>query len=232
MDYDEWKPVYEAVLSAFGYPASGDERARDRLAALLADSETFDPRSLVFDGRTVAVAGGAPSLTDEVDVAAEADRVVAASTAADRLLAAGVSVDVVVTDLDKHSDTVVELTRGGTPVAVHAHGDNVALVESTVPDCDPSAVLPTTQAAPVEGVRNFGGFTDGDRAAFLADHLGAAELVFPGWDFEDEGVSAEKRDKLVWAERLLYWLERRRDERFGVLDGRREGIDTAALPIS
>jgi uncharacterized Rossmann fold enzyme len=231
MDYDEWNPVYEAILSAFGYPQSGDERARDRLVALLVDSETYDPQSLTLDGRTVAVAGGAPSLTDEVALAADADRVVAASTAADRLLAAGVSVDLVVTDLDKHPDTVVELTRAGTPVAVHAHGDNVALVESTVPRCDPSAVLPTTQAAPTDGVWNFGGFTDGDRAAFLADHLGAAALVFPGWDFEDDSVTDEKREKLVWAERLLYWLERRRGERFGVLDGRRDSIDTTALPI-
>jgi uncharacterized Rossmann fold enzyme len=231
MDYQEWNPVYEAILSEFGYPQSGDERARDRLAALLGDDEAFDPAALDLAGRTVAVAGGAPSLTDEVDVADGADRVVAASTAADRLLDAGVAVDCVVTDLDKHPDTVVDLTRRGTPVAVHAHGDNVDLLESTVPDCDFSALLPTTQAAPADGVRNFGGFTDGDRAAFLADHLGAAELVFPGWDFEDDSVTPEKRAKLAWAERLLYWLERRRGERFAVLDGRRAGIDTSALPV-
>ena len=92
-------------------------------------------------------------------------------------------------------------------------------------------MIPTTQAAPADGVRNFGGFTDGDRAAFFADAVGAAELVFPGWAFDDPTVSAEKRHKLGWAERLLYWLERRRDERFGVLDGRRDAIDTTPLPI-
>ena len=61
-------------------------------------------------------------------------------------------------------------------------------------------------------VHNFGGFTDGDRAAFTADHFGAAELRFVGWDFEDPDVSPEKREKLQWAERLLHWLEGRRDE--------------------
>jgi uncharacterized Rossmann fold enzyme len=40
-----------------------------------------------------------------------------------------------------------------------------------------------------------------------------------------------KRRKLAWAERLLYWLERRRGERFSVLDGRRNGIETSALPV-
>jgi hypothetical protein len=44
-------------------------------------------------------------------------------------------------------------------------------------------------------------------------------------------VGAEKHRKLVWAERLLHWLERRRGERFSVLDGRRGEIDTSALPV-
>ena len=65
-----------------------------------------------------------------------------------------------------------------------------------------------------------------DRAAFLADHLGAARLSFPGWDFDDPGVGAEKRRKLRWAARLLAWLERRRDERFSVLDSRRGALES------
>jgi uncharacterized Rossmann fold enzyme len=52
----------------------------------------------------------------------------------------------------------------------------------------------------------------------------------PGWVFDDPAVSAEKREKLRWAERLLYWLERRRGQRFAVLDGRRDDIETANLP--
>jgi len=232
MEYSDWHPVYEAILSDFGYPRDGDEAARDRLGELVADRTTFDPETLGIDGQHVAIAGGAPSLADEIELAAGADLVVAASTAAERLLDAGVAVDLVVTDLDKHAERVVEYTQDGIPVAVHAHGDNVALVESTVPECDPSFVLPTTQAAPAGPVRNFGGFTDGDRAAFLADHFGAADLVFPGWDFDDPDVSPSKARKLDWAERLLYWLEQRRGERFSVLDGRREEIDTEALPVS
>jgi uncharacterized Rossmann fold enzyme len=116
------------------------------------------------------------------------------------------------------------------PVAVHAHGDNQAALAEHVPNCTREQVLATTQAAPVGPVRNFGGFTDGDRAAFLADHLGASDLVFLGWDFDDPSVGADKRRKLCWAERLLYWLERRRGERFDVLDGRRAAIDTSAIP--
>ncbi len=231
MDFDEWEPVYEAVLADFGFDRSGDERARDLLADLLPPGSRDPLPAFVGGPGTVAVAGAGPSLEDDVDVASDADQVFAASTAADRLLDAGVPVDCVVTDLDKHPRTVRELTREGTPVAVHAHGDNVALLREHVPHCDPDFLVPTTQAEPVGPVRNFGGFTDGDRAAFLADHLGADALVFPGWDLDDPDVDEPKRRKLRWAERLLYWLERRRGDRFELLDGRRDAIDASALPL-
>jgi hypothetical protein len=109
-------------------------------------------------------------------------------------------------------------------VAAHAHGDNVPAVREWVPRFSLDAVIPTTQAAPAPPVENFGGFTDGDRAAFLADHLGAASLRFVGWEFDDPAVGAMKAKKLRWAARLLTWLESRRDERFDVLDGHREPV--------
>jgi uncharacterized Rossmann fold enzyme len=224
MEFRTWEPVYEDILDDFGYPRDGDERARDRFAELLGDDGTYDPAGLGLDGAVVAVAGAGPSLEAEADRAADADIVLAASTAADRLRAAGVAVDCMVTDLDKNADTGRELAADGTPVAVHAHGDNIPALETHVPAYGSEFVVPTTQATPVPPVRNYGGFTDGDRAAFLADHFGAAALVFPGWDFDDPSVTAEKRRKLRWAERLLRWLEQRRGERFDVLDGRRDDI--------
>jgi uncharacterized Rossmann fold enzyme len=222
MEFDDWEPVYEAILADFGYDRAGDEEARDVLAEYV---DPFDVERLDCAGETVAIAGGAPSLADETDVAAEADSVFAASTAVDVLVDANVSVDLMVTDLDKNPATARRLTESGTPVAAHAHGDNLAAVRERVPTFDREFVLGTTQAAPTERVANYGGFTDGDRAAFLADHCGAGELVFPGWAFDDPSVGSEKAKKLEWAERLLFWLEQRRDDRFGVLDGRRQQVD-------
>jgi len=223
MNYGTWRPVYERILADFGYDRSADERARDRLGTLVSPFE--ESRLDRIDGATVAVAGAGPSLATETRIAADADVVIAASTAADRLCEAGVAVDLMVTDLDKIPATARELTREGVPVAVHAHGDNVPAVGEWVPQFDSDHVLPTTQAEPHGPVRNYGGFTDGDRGAFLADDFGAAELRFPGWDFDDDTVDPVKKRKLRWAERLLHWLERRRDERFAVLDGRRESIE-------
>lgn len=232
MEFDEWEPVYEAILRAFDFDRAADERARDVLASL---TGPFDLEHLSHvEGATVAVAGAGPSLASDAHLerAREADVVFAASTAADVLEAHGVFVDCLVTDLDKNPETVRRLTGEGVSVAVHAHGDNLPAVRDVVPDCVDEFVLPTTQAAPRGSVRNFGGFTDGDRAAFLADALGARRLAFVGWDFDDPSVDEPKARKLEWAERLLYWLERRRGDRFAVLDGRRGAIDPSPLPVS
>ena len=229
MHFSTWSPVYDSICQEFGYDRADDERARDILAEL---ATPFDLARLnTLDGVTVAVAGGAASLENDLAVVDRADAVLAASTAADVLLDAGVVPDAMVTDLDKNVSTARKLTERGVPVAAHAHGDNVPALRKWVPQFAGDHVLPTTQAAPWGPVRNFGGFTDGDRAAFLADHCGAAELTFPGWAFDDPTVSAKKQQKLAWAERLLYWLEHRRGERFAVLDGRRDRVDTAMLPL-
>jgi uncharacterized Rossmann fold enzyme len=223
MDYQTWLPVYERILADFGFEKAGDERARDRLADL---TDPFDEGCLdAVAGATVAVVGAAPSLDPGDAAIADADLVFAASGAADTLRSVGVGVDLMTTDLDKTPSTARALTEAGVPVAVHAHGDNLDLVERWVPELVGDHVLPTTQAEPHGPVVNFGGFTDGDRAAFLADAAGADTLLFAGWAFDDPSVGPRKRRKLAWAERLLYWLERRRGERFSVLDGRREGVE-------
>lgn len=229
MDIGDWEPVYEAILRDFGFDRSADEYARD-FTAEVATSFDFD-RFSVMEGATVAIAGGGPSMETETATAESADVVIAASVAADHLLEAGVDVDLMVTDLDKNLDTAIDLSRSGVPVAIHAHGDNIALLRESLPQFDHDHVIATTQAHPTDAVYNFGGFTDGDRAAFLADEFGAAAFRFPGWNLQDVSVGPIKRRKLAWAERLLFWLERRRGDRFEVLDGRRDAIDTTPLPI-
>jgi len=64
-------------------------------------------------------------------------------------------------------------------------------------------VVGTTQARPLQHVHNFGGFTDGDRAVFAAQSLGAASITLLGFDLDDTRVDPIKRAKLAWARRLL-----------------------------
>ena len=222
--FPEWEPIYEAILADLGFDRAADERARDIAAEI---ARPFDHDRLAhLDGATVAVVGAAPSLPAELASfdPDDVDATVAASTAVDVLADHGLGVELMVTDLDKNVPTARELTHSGTPVAAHAHGDNIPTLQEWLPRFDPDLTLVTTQAEPRGPVENVGGFTDGDRAAFIADAFGAADLRFLGWEFDDPAVDPLKARKLRWAEQLLYWLERRRDERFDLLDGRRGSL--------
>jgi len=230
--FTEWEPIYQAILADFGFDRAADERARDVAAEF---AEPFDhDRLAAFDGATVAVVGAAPSLTAEIAAfdPDSVDAIVADSTAVDVLADGDIAVDLMVTDLDKNTATARELTHQGTPVAAHAHGDNMPAVREWLPQFDSQHTLVTTQAAPTDAVANAGGFTDGDRAAFFADAFGADELRFLGWEFDDPAVGPMKARKLQWAEHLLYWLERRRDDRFDVLEGRRDALTTDLTTLS
>jgi len=209
MMFEDWEPFYDKILDEFGY-----SREEDRRAAQFLDEnvEAFDLSRLdaLLHDQTVAVVGDAPAL--EPSSVPEDAVVVAADGAAKRLAEAGVNIDVIVTDLDGAPAHAAETSHEGTVVAVHAHGDNVDALERYLSEFDVSNVLGTTQAdaSAFDALYNFGGFTDGDRSAFLADEYGAARIELVGFDFE--AAEGEKREKLRWARRLLIVLSVERDE--------------------
>ena len=99
-----------------------------------------------------------------------------------------------------HLDILAANERGSA-VVVHAHGDNMAALKEYVPWL--RRVLGTTQAEPIEGIYNFGGFSDGDRCVFLARRFGAAKIKIIGFDYDDPNVTPVKMMKLKWARRLV-----------------------------
>ncbi|XGI83457.1 6-hydroxymethylpterin diphosphokinase MptE-like protein [Halorutilales archaeon Cl-col2-1] len=216
MEFEDWEPLYEAILEDLGY-----SRDDDLASAKLLDSylDPFDLGRLgsVIEAKDVYVVGNAPCLEDEIhgipDPETEDTVVVAADAASERLSEAGVDPDVVCTDLDGSPSHAADLSQSGTVVAVHSHGDNTDLIERWIEEFDLSNTLGTTQTRPLGDVHNFGGFTDGDRCAFVADEFGADSLSLVGFDFDDPSVSPEKSRKLDWARRLIRVLEKRRDER-------------------
>ena len=224
MSWDEWEPIYQAIRADFGYDQAADEHGRDRFLAHDGDWAAIE-QFPDFTGKAVAIVGGSTLNDEDHTVIHSADTVVAAGEIVEEMNNNGILPDMLVTDLDTTSAIPRDLSCAGVPVAIHAHGDNISQLDAVLPLVTPEWVLPTTQVKPVGPVVNTGGFTDGDRAAFLADALGAETLVFPGWDFDDASVTPTKQRKLQWAERLVFWLEHYRGDRFTVLDGRRAAIE-------
>jgi len=146
---------------------------------------------------------------------------IAADGATSYLLERGVIPDIVVTDLDGRMEDLIRAAHGGAVMVVHAHGDNLDKLVEFVPDLmEVATVIGTCQCRPVGKIWNFGGFTDGDRAVFLADHLGARKIALYGMDFKGEigrySYSADtevKRKKLAWTEGLVKLVMDQRKKR-------------------
>ncbi len=202
MNFAVWEPCYCRILEYFGFDRAADEEAARLLASLMNRDNLLSLVTLT-DGNEVTVCGNARCLKKELDNVRGV--VFAADAAAEVLEDNGIRPDVIFTDLDGATDRFLEMNREGTIVVIHAHGDNIPLLKYWTPRFT-GPVVATTQAAPLPHVHNFGGFTDGDRAVFAAQELGASCIMLAGFDLDDENVDPLKRGKLRIAKKLLAML--------------------------
>jgi uncharacterized Rossmann fold enzyme len=199
MEFEAWEPYYREILEYFCFDRAEDELAATVLASLIpGDDISF--LACLCRGETVTVCGNAPCLRNELDQISGS--VFAADAACLVLWAAGIKPDAVFTDLDGATNDYLAINREGTLMVIHAHGDNIPLLRYWTPRFE-GPVMGTTQARPFPPIHNFGGFTDGDRPVFAADHLGADRIILVGFDLDDQDVDPLKRCKLWWARKLL-----------------------------
>ena len=204
MNFKEWEPHYREILDYFGFSREDDEAAARMLASLVTRDDLV-ALSTLCRGNDVTVCGNAPCLKNELKTITGSSVVFAADAAADVLLINGIRPAAVFTDLDGASDCLLDMNAAGTIVVVHAHGDNIPLLKHWVPKFT-GPIVATTQSVPLPHVHNFGGFSDGDRAVFTADALGARSITILGFDLDDTSVDPVKRGKLMWARKLLALL--------------------------
>jgi len=207
MNFNEWAPVYEAILNDFGFSQAEDEHSAQLLSDLLEEKGDsvlpLEKLQSTIKDKEVIVCGKAPRLSkDVVKLQTKREKViVAADGATTILLSHGITPHIIVSDLDGIIDDIIEANKRCAIIIVHAHGDNIAKLKKYVPQL--TKIIGTTQSRPLSNVFNFGGFTDGDRAVYLAKHLGAKKISIIGFDFEDATVGAIKKKKLLWARRLI-----------------------------
>ena len=242
VDYRSWEPWYEAIREAFGYSLEEDERAARILDDLLSDfdiQEALKRARELLKGKTVLVFGAGPNLEEHLKLVKEAlgglnracITLVSADGATAALLKAGLRPDIITTDLDGDVNAILKANRACSLVVVHAHGDNIRALLEHVKSFRNGFLLGTCQTRPVGRVLNFGGFTDGDRAVFMAFHLGAHRVLLTGWYFgglvgrfskpwlqEHVKAGKVKSMKLDFARKLLSWLASLYPGRIFVLD--------------
>lgn len=219
MNFCDWEPIYISICSDMGYDPLLDDMSARALLAVTQNSDVRDDDSVApLVGRTATVLGASAGL--EADIASKGveGTVIASGSAVGRALSAGVRPDIVVTDLDGDVRPQIDACNGGTLTVILAHGDNSDLVRAYAP-LFKGPIVPATQGKPFGILRNYGGFTDGDRAVCLADEFGAEDIRLLGFDFETpypkEGSDPEvKRRKLVWARRIISDVLRQSNKSF------------------
>jgi len=200
LKFEEWEPLYDEIVSDFGYSKEEDRKS----AEVLLESRGSDGLSPLRElkNRTIEVGGPYYSKSD-IDIT------VAAGASVKQIVDLGVIPDLMVTDLDGDNDLQLDLNLEGVPAVIHAHGDNIKKIKNWAERFEGHVVSTCQCHPPDDNIYNFGGFTDGDRACFIADHFGADTIVLNGWDFgvPFDGKNPEKLKKLRWAKRLIKVLE-------------------------
>ncbi|HEX17550.1 MAG TPA: DUF115 domain-containing protein [Thermoplasmatales archaeon] len=220
MDYERWKSFYRAISIDLDLSEHLDVESARLLDGILENRDVdsiIERLRILIRGKDVTVFGAGPSLKRTLRKyrsLISGTTKVSADGATTALLEEGILPDVVVTDLDGRIEDLLEADERGTIVVLHAHGDNAEMIRDYGGRF--RNLIGTTQTNPrlFKNLYNFGGFTDGDRAVFLADHFGARRIYLIGFDFDGRigrySMSRNKglkRKKLRWCKTLLQELD-------------------------
>ena len=232
MKFVEWFPYYQDIRRQFGYSTETDQQAADVLSRLIR-RKALDIKILrrKIEGKQIIVIGAGKSLENSTAFLKKNKKSIkiVADGAVQALIERKIKPDIVVTDLDGNLSFLFEAERIGAIMVVHAHSDNIDKLKKIIPKF--KHVIGSTQMMPVKNVYNFGGFTDGDRCAFLAEEFGAGEIILVGMDFGREiGRYSKdfikdpklKMEKMRVARKLLEMLSKRSSSRL---------FDTSKRPI-
>ncbi|HEW93232.1 hypothetical protein DRN87_01030 [Candidatus Geothermarchaeota archaeon] len=187
-----WLKIYKWIVSRLRYSSLNDFIATIVLSVLIIRKWIHISiiRSLIFN-KIVMIFGASPSLTSDIEALLsrgvlkwrENFIIISADAATSELCKYKLYPDIIVTDLDGDITKILlcHLVKASI-VVVHAHGDNIPSLVHYVKLFN--KVFGTTQTIPVYNVYNLYGFTDGDRAIYMAYRLGARKIYLFGMQFK------------------------------------------------
>jgi uncharacterized Rossmann fold enzyme len=223
MYYQDWVTIYKKIISDFNIEKEDDIQAAKILNQLLQNKKFFSLKELerIITKKEVVIFGAGPSL--EALLISKKERLsdkikITADGATSALIKHNIKPDIIVTDLDGKISDQLKANLEGSIVIIHAHGDNIDNLITYVQEFK-GKIFGTTQInpEPYKNLDNFGGFTDGDRAIFLAEYFKAKKIYLIGFDFNDKigeysfskfKNKNQKLKKLKWCKYLINQLKK------------------------
>ena len=216
-----WESKYREILKDFGYSRKKDTQSCKLLDSLLPKKIRIAEIKDLIEKKPVFVVGAGPSLPSSISILKKHKKItkIVADGATKAIIENGLKPDIVVTDLDGDIKSLKKAGRTNTIMLVHAHGDNSEKIHfvKNFKNC-----IGTTQTKPLGKIHNFGGFTDGDRCVFLANHFKAKKIILLGMDFGTRiGKYSKTRvisrttkiKKLRRGKKLLEWLAKKSESK-------------------
>ncbi|MBP2143608.1 putative Rossmann fold enzyme [Methanococcus voltae] len=247
MDGITWNSCYHRIMDDLGFDKQKDLESTQLLNNLLEKHDNkYNINNLedIIQNNEVYVFGAGPSINkhtkkfnnlknlenDNEDSNSNNNNnnnnnnkyvIISADGATKALLEDNIRPDIIITDLDGHMNEIIDCSKKGTIVVVHAHGDNGENVKKYLGQL--KNVIGSSQVPDVskfKNIINYGGFTDGDRCIFLANEFKPSKIILCGMDFgtkvtnysrpnlknKIENADEIKIKKLKYAEELTNWL--------------------------
>jgi 2-amino-4-hydroxy-6-hydroxymethyldihydropteridine diphosphokinase len=187
-----WQKKYLEILNEFDYDRSKEIRSANILNSLLKTRHGLNRLEKKIRNKTVFVIGAGPSLSLSLQKIKKFKNFtkIVADGATHALIENKIIPDIVVTDLDGNMEYLKKASECKSIMIVHSHGDNINRLPYAISF---KYCIGTTEDKPFGKIKNFGGFTDGDRCVFLANHFGASKIILIGMDF---GIHIGKYSKI------------------------------------
>ncbi|MCS4542423.1 MAG: DUF115 domain-containing protein [Euryarchaeota archaeon] len=209
MKFSEWQPWYNKICQTLHYNQKRDKKAAEILSQILRTKKLASLSNLrdqIKQKRIVLIFGKGQSLVEHLNVLKDFKSkffIFSADGATSTLIENKILPNAIITDLDGKIEDLVLANSKGSIVIIHAHSDNIHLLDEVHKFI--GLLLGTTQNEPFSNLWNFGGFSDGDRCAFMAEELGAQLIILAGMDLNraENDIQAKK---LSFAKELLSWL--------------------------
>lgn len=197
MIWSDWKNSYNKIVEELELNAEADEKTSVLLDDFFCSISTKKKKTIhqklshIFQ-HPVIITGPGPSLKQGLTAILKFKKIynlplISVNGATTLFKKKEIVPLVVVSDLDGDLTAIKWAIENGALTLLHGHGDNhniiINFLEQNHDIVSNNDVWGTTQCKPNNSLFNFGGFTDGDRAIFIAFHFQTPLIGLIGFDF-------------------------------------------------